>query len=198
MKILHISDVHCSSSTLRELVRRETSDLIVVSGDLECSEAVEVLEEASKKVRVLAVPGNMDNPFISRMLESKGLNLDGKHVTIKEYVFAGVGGLNVKASIRMLEEDLEDVGRVDFLISHLPPKNTKVDKALGFIHAGSSEVRRFVEKWRPKAVFCGHIHESRGLDHVGETLIVNAGPLGVDGSYAVVDVETLNVEFKKL
>jgi uncharacterized protein len=36
-------------------------------------------------------------------------------------------------------------------------------------------------------VLCGHIHESRGLDVIGRTQIVNPGPTAA-GHYAVVDV----------
>jgi uncharacterized protein len=37
-------------------------------------------------------------------------------------------------------------------------------------------------------VLCGHIHEARGVDHIGRTPIVNPGPVAA-GHYAVVMVD---------
>ena len=40
---------------------------------------------------------------------------------------------------------------------------------------------------RKYTVFCGHIHEARGIDYIGDTRIVNPGPVSA-GHYAVFDV----------
>jgi Icc-related predicted phosphoesterase len=53
---------------------------------------------------------------------------------------------------------------------------------------GSSVIRTFIEREQPDLVLCGHIHESRGVDEIGETQIVNPGPVA-EGHYAVVDVD---------
>lgn len=198
MKVLHISDIHCASSILEKLLENENYDLIVASGDFECKKAIELLATTPKSVRVLAVPGNMDHQFIVGLLDSEKLNVDGRLVKVGKYNFVGIGGLNLKSSVKKVLECLKRVANVDFVISHIPPKKTRVDKALGFIHAGSVEVRKLIEEVKPKAVFCGHIHESKGVDSIGDTLVVNAGPLGVDGSYAIVDLESLKVEFRRV
>lgn len=54
-------------------------------------------------------------------------------------------------------------------------------------HVGSAVLRAFIEREQPDLVLCGHIHESRGLDVIGRTQIVNPGPTAA-GHYAVVDV----------
>ena len=41
--------------------------------------------------------------------------------------------------------------------------------------AGSTAIRRKVEKYQPLVHLCGHIHESRGTTRIGRTLVVNPG-----------------------
>jgi Icc-related predicted phosphoesterase len=53
---------------------------------------------------------------------------------------------------------------------------------------GATVVRRIVEREQPDLVLCGHLHESRGLDEIGRTRIVNPGPTS-SGHYAAVDVD---------
>jgi len=47
-------------------------------------------------------------------------------------------------------------------------------------------VRRFIETRRPDVAVVGHIHEGRGIDTVGDTIVVNPGALR-EGGYAVID-----------
>jgi hypothetical protein len=48
-------------------------------------------------------------------------------------------------------------------------------------------VREFIERRKPLVCFTGHIHEAPGIDTIGETRIVNPGPLGTR-SYAYLDI----------
>ena len=50
---------------------------------------------------------------------------------------------------------------------------------------GSTAARRFIEEFKPDACISGHIHESAGVDTIGPTTILNAGPFK-DGGYIVV------------
>jgi len=47
-------------------------------------------------------------------------------------------------------------------------------------------VRAFVDRAQPELVLCGHIHESRAIDLLGHSLVVNPGPVSA-GHYAVVE-----------
>ena len=47
-------------------------------------------------------------------------------------------------------------------------------------------MRAFIETERPDVAVVGHIHEGRGTDRVGSTLVLNAGALR-DGGYVVVE-----------
>ncbi|AWR98923.1 metallophosphoesterase family protein [Metallosphaera hakonensis] len=73
---------------------------------------------------------------------------------------------------------------------HAPPYNTNLDNAplltpelkpvikggeIVMNHVGSISVRRIIEEEQPLLGLHGHIHESRGFDKIGRTLILNPG-----------------------
>ncbi len=198
MRILHVSDIHCSYSSIQrlpQLLEEHDVDLVVVTGDFECDEAVNGV--SNLPVPVLAVTGNMDDTYIMRILRERGVSIEGEVREHGGYRFVGIGGRSVKSFIGKAEQLLRegDPSRT-ILVSHHPPHKTRVDVALRFLHAGLREIRMLVEKYGPRIHLCGHIHESRGVDSLGETLIVNPGPFS-KGYYAIVDVERKKADLER-
>jgi Icc-related predicted phosphoesterase len=72
------------------------------------------------------------------------------------------------------------------MICHTPPFDTRLDRLMNGTPVGSPAVRRFIETHRPDVAIVGHIHEGRGTESVGDTLVLNAGALR-DGGYVVVE-----------
>jgi len=75
-------------------------------------------------------------------------------------------------------------------VSHVPPYNTNIDLApaltqdlkyvtkggtIVMTHVGSVAVRKIIEKYQPLMGLHGHIHESRGFDRIGRTMVFNPG-----------------------
>ena len=56
-----------------------------------------------------------------------------------------------------------------------PPKPVFDKGQAVMFGAGSSSIRRMVEKYQPLVDLCGHIHESRGTTRIGRTLVINPG-----------------------
>ena len=71
---------------------------------------------------------------------------------------------------------------------HAPPQGTACDRLPSGEHVGSAVIRNFVETEQPDLVLCGHIHESRGVDEIEGSRIVNPGPAAA-GHYAVVEID---------
>jgi Icc-related predicted phosphoesterase len=91
---------------------------------------------------------------------------------------------------------LKRLGRVDILVSHCPPVRTKCDRAPVVGHVGSVPVREYVEREKPALVLSGHVHQSRAVDNIGGTTVVNAGPL-MEGKFAEVHLDgVVSVELK--
>lgn len=62
-----------------------------------------------------------------------------------------------------------------------PPKPV-IDKGqVVMIGAGSTAIRREVEKHQPLLHLCGHIHESRGTTRIGRTVVINPGSEYLEG-----------------
>jgi hypothetical protein len=83
------------------------------------------------------------------------------------------------------------------LVCHTPPYDTRLDRLMNGTPVGSPAVRAFIERRRPDVAVVGHIHEGRGVERLGDTLVVNAGPLR-EGGYVLVtdDGEHLTAELR--
>lgn len=192
MRILHVSDVHCSTSNLRAVLEAEEYDAVAVTGDLECVEAVEVLKRAGGSVA--AVTGNMDGYRVRQALAEAGFLVEARAVDIAGLRFVGVGGLSPHSDV----EALKGLEKVDVLLSHHPPRGT-LDRTFIGVRAGLKDLTELSRRLAPKAHLFGHIHEARGVELQGQTLYVNAGPLS-RGFYAIVVLEggRAHAELRKL
>jgi len=65
-------------------------------------------------------------------------------------------------------------GKPDIILSHSPPRGT-LDKHSVAGYVGSAKVLAILNRKRPRYLFCGHIHESKGMMKVGSTTVVNLG-----------------------
>ncbi|RLF17947.1 MAG: hypothetical protein DRN06_02705 [Thermoprotei archaeon] len=199
MKVLALTDVHRSIAWLRKALEYASDnnlDTVTFSGDFQSVEAIRLLAEFNG--RVFAVPGNMDSEEELQALEEAKLSLHGKLMEHEGYTFAGVGAFNFKWALEQLIQVLsQNKPSKLVLVSHYPPKGSKVDLAFNRMHVGSSSVKGFIETYRPLVCLCGHIHEARGLDWLGDTLLVNPGPLA-RGYAAIVDLNKREAELLSL
>ena len=208
MRILISSDFHGNPYAFRK-VASETKklgiDLLIACGDITnfgtAKQAEKLLLNFSElDSLVLFVPGNCDLPSVLEVEIKNCSNLHGKCIEIGDYVFIGVGGSPLsplQTPLEFPEEKISDIlelavskcsrSKKLILISHTPPLNTKIDIAFNGEHIGSRSVRSFVEKYKPFAVFCGHVHEARGIDKIDDTILVNPGPAR-HGMYALAEV----------
>jgi hypothetical protein len=80
----------------------------------------------------------------------------------------------------------------DIIVSHGPP-HTCGDLTLSGSHVGSKALLAAIERVRPKAVFCGHIHEAAGAyercGHGHRTPVYNVSV--VDECYQMVHEPTV-------
>ncbi len=193
MRITVISDIHADLTRLGAATPVLTdSDVLVVSGDLsrhgdpdELKDVVSRLQEVHETV--MAIPGNMDGAHSVQLLEDLGVNLHGVSRTLEMVRFAGAGGsmqtpfgtpfeLPESEIVALLESGLAGPAERRVAVCHNPPYGTKVDRIMLGRHVGGRRIRAFVEKAKPDVFLCGHIHESVGVDRIGDTLLVNPGP----------------------
>ncbi|MHA1474590.1 MAG: metallophosphoesterase family protein [Promethearchaeota archaeon] len=94
-------------------------------------------------------------------------------------------------SLKVLATEKESFFSKDYLtilFVHEPPFNTLLDITHKKEHVGSKSISRIIEEFQPNIAVAGHIHESRGVDNIGQTIIVNAGEAKYS-NYAILDIK---------
>jgi len=104
--------------------------------------------------------------------------------------------------LRKLFLKMKDSKKTIFL-AHEPPLNTKLDlinnpeSPMDGKHLGDEYFRKYVEKYQPALMVCGHFHENQGTEKLGKTLIVNCGAAQA-GEAAVIELgKSIKVKFLK-
>lgn len=174
---------------------------------------------------VKAIPGNMDNEDVLELLIQNRVNLHKDIFSMGNYDFVGFGG-SMKSEISLdranassspsgstpfntpFEPDDAERGNVlstllqrtaspnRAVVSHHPPKNTLIDRTADGDQVGSDALRELIETEDIRIVFSGHIHEAAGEDRLGDTVMVNPGPV-TNGKYAMVDMgEEIHVDLR--
>jgi len=198
MKLLVISDFHGNIEAAHrttEKAKRTQADVIVVCGDITHFGSVKDAEKTlapltTLRKPVLYVAGNCDPSELAEAQITGATNIHGQCHEISNVSFMGLGAAPTSRFYSWFEmsetkimNSLEQMAdrcppnKWLVVVSHAPPKDTSVDLAFSRMHAGSVSLRAFIEKRKPDIVFCGHIHEAKGVDRIGETIIVNPGPV---------------------
>jgi uncharacterized protein len=194
MEIVCTADFHGDTSNFDRL-KGEKADLLVIAGDLtdlggqgDAGKMIELLEGTAP--RTMAVQGNCDRAGVLRYLIDNDLSLHSSAKVENGVGFFGLGGSNTtpfNTPTEFSEDEIWSFLNIGYgliedrekkvMVSHAPPYGTKVDMTGSGLNVGSRSVRKFIESYRPDLVICGHIHEARGHDRVGDTVVINTGPL---------------------
>ena len=206
MRLLCVTDLHGSHPALGRILTATggAADMVLLGGDITNfgtpadleSIVGEILE---RDLPLLAVAGNCDSATIDRRLDELGVGLHGRGRLTGSVGFQGLSAIPPwrQRMYQLTEEELTaaletgyreiEGAAVHVVLSHVPPHGLALDRTFLFMHAGSRALRHFVDARRPAAVFCGHIHEGRGVERLGETVVVNCGA-GRAGHYALAEV----------
>jgi hypothetical protein len=156
---------------------------------------------------MFAVSGNMDSADIDDAITRLGCSVNARGICIGDVGFFGVSAaprsplhtpyeISEDEILRRAEAGWKSVShaRWNVFVPHAPPHKTKLDRIVLGTHVGSTAVRAFIERYQPHVVVCGHIHESRGMDILGASRMVNCGT-AAKGQYAIIEIgETITVE----
>ena len=190
MKLMALADIHGHVKVIPLLAdAARDCDVIVLAGDMtdfgDSERAVSVLTALKGLGKpVLGVSGNCDPPEVDKILEQENVSVMQKPVEINGVFFTGFSYPASKASILPMERFLR---KPIILVSHQPAWGTDVDLQAGTRHKGSRTIRSFIEDYQPLLALSGHIHEARGTDRIGSTVLVNPGSFR-NGCYATIDL----------
>ena len=217
VRIFAFTDFHGSLEAFqkaREVIAKEKPDLVLVAGDVtnyDAERAKQLLSGLAEAGRpIYFVPGNMDNVELKDWPGVGNLHgLHGRCESAAGVALVGLGGsphgafstpfeLSEQEAGELLEGAMKGHhGEKLILVSHCPPRDTKIDRTSGGEHIGSIAVRGFVERIQPIVVISGHVHEAQGSDKLGSTVVVNTGP-AKNGNFVMINLEKeLVVTFRK-
>jgi Icc-related predicted phosphoesterase len=171
-------------------------------------------------LRVIFTPGNDDEWGVDEVLkESSFVESPEGHITrVGDHEMLSLAWSNhtpwdtprecseeeLAEKIRVLAEQIEDMENAIFNI-HVPPYGTGLDNAPELDEGasrmkrggsvmkpvGSTAVRDAILEYQPLLTLHGHIHESRGVQRLGKTVVINPGSAYSDWTLqgVIVDLE---------
>jgi len=181
-----IADIHGTEKGLEAsefFLDKYDPDLMIVAGDITHFGPPDRAETFldSFSIPLLAVNGNCDPPDVIDIIRSRNdMDLMDRETEIMGLKFVGLGYPS--------EVDFQELRMkgFDILVSHVPPKGCNDTVPLG-TQIGDHHLRQLVLDTSPKLVISGHVHESRGVCELGESVCVNPGPAR-DGYGALVEI----------
>jgi hypothetical protein len=154
-----------------------------------------------KNIDVFMTAGNDDLLAVDSVIDNSSVfvNPDLKKVFVKEYEMISLSWSNptpwdtsrecseeeLEEKIEGMASQVEDMNTAIFNF-HIPPYDTLLDQAPKLsdklvpstdetIPAGSKAVLDAIKKYQPMLGLHGHIHESRGIVKIGQTICLNPG-----------------------
>ena len=192
LRLLIFSDIHNNWKTLEHLLSVEADYYIAAGDQVTWSKGIErcgeILQARGDKVYVL--PGNHESADrVAGMCARYGLhNFHERHFQVGKWYVAGLGYSSPtpfntpgEYSEPQLADRLQRFAELEplVLVCHAPPYGTPLDRIREGLHAGSTAIRDFIQKYQPDYFFCGHIHEAEGVSiRIGRTQAWNVGKAG--------------------
>jgi uncharacterized protein len=187
MKILVFADLHDDRPCFEVLKEKsKQADFILGAGDytLFGKHLKQILNDLNSLGKpCFLIHGNHEDEKDMDLLIKEFDNIQFVHMqkaTYKGINITGYGGDGFSRVDKNAEKYFNTVDvKGGIILFHGPPFNINQDFIYGN-HVGSESYRKIIEKQKPLIVVCGHIHETFGTtDKIGETIIINPGPLGV-------------------
>ena len=194
MRLLGITDLHGNAASLQRILTAEGEavDLILFGGDITNFGSPEQAESFVRRVQdtgtqLLAVAGNCDSAAIDRRLAELGVSLAGRGFACEGVALQGLAAMPPwkRHMYQCTEEELAESLRAGYtqlggarphiVLSHAPPRDGKLDRTALLRHVGSTALRDFIAATQPSLVICGHVHEARGIERRGPTMVVHCG-----------------------
>lgn len=215
LSMIALPDIHASLRHVHHLLPKLADvDLVILAGDMtngRLSTLTDLLNDIKPyNSNIMAICGNHDKRAFEHYLQSKNIDLHGKHRIFRDLAFIGASGSlpRIKNGRRIggylfTEAEYEQIlatavqGLDDsipkILVAHHPPYNTVTDITSSAQHVGCHATRNFIEHYQPLICFTGHIHESVGIDQIGNTYVINSGAIAIYRQYAYAEITTGHV-----
>lgn len=201
-----LGDIHEQLHFFDAIAGVEEAEAVLLSGDLTNIGSRALAESLlahieTRAMRIFAQIGNMDTPAVEEVLTERGYNVHARTVDLGQGVCLAAVGCSTptpfgtpseysEETIRAWAHDVltrsRDWERVIFMV-HTPPLGTAVDRLASGVSVGSPGIRDLILEFQPDIVVTGHIHEARGQDCLGRSVVLNPGSFADGGFVRVTD-----------
>ncbi|MCD6433990.1 MAG: metallophosphoesterase [Candidatus Diapherotrites archaeon] len=205
MLLVAVSDIHGDLAKLEKFKQflaeqNIQPDALFVCGDLthygSYEDAVQIL--SSIKViseRLFAVVGNADRWEVAKALEEFNCSLNFRCTEFDGFRIAGASGsagdvgevIFTEKELSNKLRALESCTPLEIFVSHSPPKNV-LDYTANGTNIGSTAIREFIKKTKPKLHIFGHVHESTGSKVIENVMCVNVAAIK-EGRFALIELD---------
>ena len=202
MRIYAVADIHGKSKKIvkiKEIISQKSPDILVIAGDItnyiSPRKTFELLKDII--IPIFCIRGNSDFRCVEKLSRNQENTTLLSHtpVTYQKTQFLGLNGtipLPFLSKICLRETKCfvlikHVITPETILVAHPPPRGV-CDKVGNKLSAGSFGLKRFIEKYSPLMVLCGHIHEQAGYQFLNNTLVVNSA-MNKKFSGAIIDYD---------
>jgi Icc-related predicted phosphoesterase len=207
MRILLVSDLHYTLKQFDWVTSVASEyDLVVVAGDslsiaspvdpdAQIAVVLEYLARMAVQTTVIACSGNHDlnarNDLGERAAlwlpaaRDAGVIVDGASLSREDAlvtVCAWWDGAGTRERVdQQLADDAETVGDRPWMWVYHAPPDASPTSWTGKRHYGDEDLVKWIDRYQPAVVLCGHVHESpfatggSWIDRIGSTAVLNAG-----------------------
>ncbi len=212
MKLTLLADIHnrpIGGNDIESDIR--SSDIVIVAGDLTTFSGYKKAELIISQLKTLnnaiaAVTGNCDSREVLEAVEDYSISVNEKCITYCGLQIMGISGVENSRFHGVFYDHLKTAysqihpAKAFVLVSHQPSSASLVSDRGGY-DGGNCGIRKFITQYKPILAVSGHMHEARGKDTIGSTVLVNPGAYA-QGHYATVEIDlpatkVLNVQFKE-
>jgi len=188
-----IDDIKADKSKLEKTLAEIIAD--------QFSRWIKIADEIYRLDRVLWSPAHGDIPQLDDILRGLGAKLVNDSVSfIEDVQLVSLGyGSPIQNSYREVSDSdiyikgkslLKDAEKDKVIMNfHMPPLSSKLDVIkVGFkkLHAGSKAVLDLINEYQPFVSLHGHVHESAGVEKIGNTTAINPGSIFQLGEPSIV------------
>jgi len=184
-----------------------------------------IRDAVPEKIPIYYIPGNREYETVADIFEGIPQNFIPLHRKIiklqindiQHLYLVGLGGalpglndcyVNTEEQFKQLSDQLfqrlnteykPDLSRdIIVFVVHNPPYSEKLDKTIRGENIGSHAIRDAIEKYKPQLLICGHVHESQGIEKIGDTMCVNPGASKFGTASLITVLPSIDVQIIKI
>jgi Icc-related predicted phosphoesterase len=140
------------------------------------------------------IPAFKNNPMSQFIFDSCGIQFtDNKILNISDFNNSIKKYLTFIDKFASFDEDeitglFQNIDRLNggIIVTHSPPFGA-LDKIDGLPNIGSIEIKKGIQKTKPRLVLCGHFHELAGISNIDGIPIFNPGAIK-DNKFGIIEI----------